>query len=90
MPIEYSVNIGYDDVYNDYATVNVLDLIKDIPTKMALTLICHFTGQIHTDEKNSEKQIFFVRQWSERFPMDVQKKLKKTLLRSQQKYPVFI
>lgn len=57
MPIEFSVNIAYDDIYDDYATVNVKELLADIPSKMALTLVCHYTAQIHTERKESRFSI---------------------------------
>lgn len=67
MPIEYSVNIAYDDIYSDYATVDIKELLKDIPTKKALTLVCHYTGQIHTQEKNPNFQLKAVNDWCRRF-----------------------
>ena len=68
MPVHYSVNLAYDDIYDDYATVNPTLLIGEIPTKMALALICHYTAQLHTVERNPQKQLEIVDVWSARFP----------------------
>jgi len=67
MPIEYVISLSYSEVYNDYDSVNVKDLVKDIPTKMALELVCHYTGQIHTQERNPEYQLSAIRTWYQRF-----------------------
>ncbi len=67
MPIELAVSIAYDNIYSDYETVNVAELIKDIPTKNALTLICHYTAQIHSVDEDVKKQVDFIRQWTNRF-----------------------
>ena len=79
MPIEYSVNIAYDDIYSDYGTVEVKDLIKDIPKKMALTLVCHYTAQIHTQEKNYRFQLRAISEWSRRFHKDTVNKIREVI-----------
>ncbi len=75
MPIEFSVNIAYDDIYSDYATVDINNLLKDIPTKMALIFVCHFTGQIHTQEKNPKFQLTAINDWSKRFDQQMVQKI---------------
>lgn len=67
MAVETSVNIAYNDIYDDYEAVNVKDLLQDIPTKMALTLVCHYTGQIHTQEKEPQFQLHAIGDWCRRF-----------------------
>lgn len=79
MPIEYSVNIAYDDIYSDYSTVDVKELIKGIPTKIALTLVCHYTGQIHTQEKNPEFQVKAINDWCRRFDEKTINKINETI-----------
>ncbi|MDH7462164.1 hypothetical protein QEG73_12775 [Chitinophagaceae bacterium 26-R-25] len=79
MPIEYSVNIAYDDIYSDYATVDIKDLLKDIPTKMALTLVCHYTGQIHTQEKNPKFQLTAISDWFRRFDKQTIQKIQSVI-----------
>ena len=86
MPIEYSVNIGFSDVYDDYENINVVDLVRDIPTKMALTLICHHTSQIHTQEKNAQYQLQTIRNWYERFNEDVIDKVETFIKRVNSKH----
>ncbi len=74
MPIEFSVNVAYDDIYDDYTTIDIDTLIIDIPTKMALALICHYSAQVHTQEKNPAYQIQAIREWCRRFhPKTIQK-----------------
>lgn len=75
MPIEYSVNIAYDYIYNDYETVDIDALLADIPTKMALTLVCHYNAQIHTQEKNPRYQIQAISEWAQRFTLVTRQKI---------------
>lgn len=79
MPIEYSVSIAYDDIYPDYVTVDIKELIKNIPTAMALTLVCHYTGQIHTQEKNSKFQLQAINDWCRRFDIKTIARIQNTL-----------
>ena len=79
MPIEYSVNIAYDDIYSDYATVDIKNLLKDIPTKMALILVCHYTGQIHTQEKNPRFQLTAISDWCRRFDQQTIQKIQSVI-----------
>ncbi len=58
MPLDFAVNIAYQDLYEDIDAVDIDLLLSRIPTKMALTLIAHYTGQIHTIEKKRTKAIF--------------------------------
>lgn len=75
MPIYVKENISYEDVYDDYQSVNPVDLIKGIPTKMALVLICHYTAQSHSLQEDHNKQIQFIREWYKRFPINVKQKI---------------
>jgi hypothetical protein len=71
MPINFSVNLAYQDIYGDPAAVNPAALIATIPTKMALALVCHFTAQMHDLDRNPHGQVLLVEQWSQRFPAAV-------------------
>ncbi len=79
MPIEYSVNIAYDDIYNDYEAVDIDALLADIPTKMALALVCHYNAQIHTQEKNPQFQIQAISEWSQRFTPATRQKIQNVI-----------
>jgi hypothetical protein len=79
MPIEYSVNIAYDDIYNDYETVDIDALLAEIPTSMALALVCHYNAQIHTQEKNPNFQLKAISDWCRRFPLATRQKIQSVI-----------
>lgn len=79
MQVEVITNVAYDDIYDDVDTVNVVDIIKDIPTKMALSLICHYTAQIHTKEDSLAFQIKSVRDWCSRFDIKTKQRITKVI-----------
>ena len=79
MPIDYSINIAYDDIYNDYASVDIKELLKNTPTKMALVLICHYTGQIHTQEENHQFQLNVINDWCRRFDRQIIQKIQSVI-----------
>jgi len=68
MPIQLSVSIGYRNVFDDYEAVKINELIKDIPTKNALPILGFFLAQLHTVERDSSKQIEFLKIWLSRLP----------------------
>jgi hypothetical protein len=71
MKYQASVAIGYKDIFEDYDTINPVDLIVDIPTKNSLEIIGYFTAQMHTRERNFEKQIEFLNMWCRRLPHEI-------------------
>ena len=71
MKYQTNVAIGYESIFDDYKTVNPVDLISDIPTVNSLEIIGHFTAQMHTLERNFEKQIEFLNMWCGRLPRDI-------------------
>src|SRR5205809_193076 len=75
MPIDFIVNIAYDEIYDDYEDVDVNVLLADIPTRMALEVVCHYTAQIHTHEKDRSFQIRAIEEWSGRFGVEIRKKI---------------
>jgi hypothetical protein len=75
MPIEFFVNIAYDDIYSDYAAVDVKQLVSTISTQKALILVCHYTGQMHTQEKNPMFQLKAVSDWTRRFDINTKRKI---------------
>ncbi|MHA8061462.1 hypothetical protein PQG22_09315 [Aquirufa beregesia] len=76
MGIEILRNISYEDIYSDYSKVNLKDLIKGIPTEVALILICHFSAQLHTQNDDSEFQLNTLISWIDRFDENVRVKIK--------------
>src|ERR1035437_10040100 len=68
MGIQFSVSIGYRNIFDDYETVDIKELIKDIPTKNGLEIIGYFLAQLHTNEKDPKQQIEFLKIWLARLP----------------------
>ena len=79
MGVDIFTNIAYDDIYDDYNTVDVVELVKSIPTRMALSLICHYTAQVHTKEDDLAFQVKSVRDWSGRLPNPVRRQIEKII-----------
>lgn len=77
MPVQFSVSLAYDEVYDDYKKVDIKKLISDIPTSMALVITCHYTAQVHTSEEDTNLQLKTLKQWSERFNKKTIEKLNK-------------
>jgi hypothetical protein len=75
MSFQISVSIGYRDIFGDYDTVDIKELIKDIPTKNALEIISYFLAQLHTLERDPTKQIEFLKLWLGRLPVSVHKRI---------------
>lgn len=71
MPFQINTSIGYQDVFDDYDTVNLKKLIVDIPTKNALEIIGYFIVQLHTIEEDHSKQIDFLSIWLDRLPNSI-------------------
>ena len=84
--MEFTVNICYEDVYDDLDEVNPGNLVAIIPTKMALTLVSHYTGQIHTMEKNSKIQLKFIADWVGRFDQKTLVKINAFIKRVNEEY----
>jgi hypothetical protein len=75
MPVFYSVSLAYNDIYGDYTTINPKTLIDDIPMRMSLALVCHYTAQLHTAETKPLKQLEIIDAWSARFPPAIKSKI---------------
>lgn len=75
MAFQISVSIGYKDIFEDYETVDINELLKDIPTKNSLEIIGYFLAQLHTIERDTTKQIEFLRQWLGRLPVTIHQRI---------------
>lgn len=80
MPNEIAISIAYHDIYSDFESVDITTLLKDIPTKSALALICHYTGQIHTQEKDDKFQMDSINDWSKRLNISTREKINEVIL----------
>jgi hypothetical protein len=89
MPVHYSVNIAYQDVYDDFATIDTIALSNTVPTKMALELVAHFTAQIHTLERDPQLQIELILSWIARFTPAVARRVRQTILQFQTEHSNF-
>ena len=71
MKYQTSVAIGYESIFDDYGTINPVNLISNIPTTNSLEIIGYFTVQMHTLERSFEKQIEFLNIWCGRLPREI-------------------
>lgn len=70
-----AVTVAYNDIFDDYAATDIVELLNDIPSRSALEIVCHFFGQMHTQERNHKFQIEYVKVWLGRLPVEVQQKI---------------
>lgn len=75
MAFLFSVSIGYKDIFDDYETVDIYELLKNIPTNNSLVIIGYFLAQLHTIERDPTKQIEFLRMWLSRLPVEVHQRI---------------
>lgn len=75
MGYQMSVAIGYRDLFDDFDTTSIEELIKDIPTRNSLQILGYFMAQLHAREEEQSLQREFLNMWTGRFSIDVHKKL---------------
>ena len=80
MKINNIVSIAYSDIFDDYEKTDIKSLLKDIPSKSALEIIGHFSAQIHSKERDSRRQIEFLKIWLGRLPNSVHKRINELIL----------
>lgn len=73
--MKYSVSVTYKDLFDDYSSVKVNDLLSDIPTKNAIQLIGYFLAQIHIEKLDEKLQVELIQFWSQRLPNDLKNKI---------------
>lgn len=73
--MKYSVSVTYKDLFDDYSSVNINELLADIPTKNAIQLIGYFLAQIHIEKLDEKLQIELIQFWSQRLPNDLKLKI---------------
>lgn len=66
--MKYSVSITYKDLFDDFSSVNVNELLADIPTKNSVQLISYFLAQIHIEKLDEKLQVELIQFWSQRLP----------------------
>ena len=71
--LHYTVAVGYKDLFDDYDSQSLPDLLRDIPSKSSLKIICHFLAQLHTTERDFNKQLEILEIWLSRLPKSVHK-----------------
>jgi len=69
------ISIGYKNIFDDFDEVEIRDLILDIPSKNSLEIIGYFNAQLHTMERDTSKQIEFLKIWMYRLPAVIQQRL---------------
>lgn len=73
--MKFSVSITYNDIFDDYDSVKIEDLIKDIPTTNSIELISFFLAQIHLAHPDEQLQVELIQFCSQRFPPEIKKKI---------------
>ncbi len=81
MSFQVSTSIGYKDIFDDYETTDIKDLINGIPTKNALEILSFFMAQLHTVERDPLRQIDFLKMWMGRLPIGVHKRIKEFIVK---------
>lgn len=66
------VAVGYKDLFDDYESVDIKELIKDIPTKNSLQILGYFMAQLHSNEREKNLQLEFLKMWLARLPAMIQ------------------
>lgn len=69
------VSLAYKEIFQDYEQIDIKNLLANIPSKTALITICHFLGQMHTQEKKESLQVEYIKKWFGRFPEDIQRQI---------------
>lgn len=74
MNLNLQVVISYSDIFGDDPP-EISDLLKGIPSIIAIQIVVHYLTQIHMDETGSEQQFEFIKQWTGRQDDDLKKKI---------------
>lgn len=74
MNLNLQVVISYSDIFDDDPP-EISDLLKGIPSIIAIQIVVHYLTQIHMDETGSEQQFEFIKQWTGRQDDDLKKKI---------------
>ena len=75
MSFQALVNISYDDVFDDYESITIDELLREIPTYNAIEVLCYFMAQIHVNERDLKIQLQLLEMWTSRFSADVKRKI---------------
>lgn len=72
MDFQISVSIGYKDIFDDYESVEISELLDGIPTSNAIQIAGYFMAQLHTVERDASLQLEFLNMWAGRLPNKIQ------------------
>ncbi|NOS90298.1 MAG: hypothetical protein HOP30_00095 [Cyclobacteriaceae bacterium] len=81
MKITAYVSIAYSNIFDDYDKIEIKTLLNNIPSKSALEVVGHFSAQIHSKERDSRRQIEFLKIWLARLPNSVHKRINELILK---------
>ena len=76
MGYQIIASLSYKDIFDDYESVIVANLIADIPTPNSLEVIGYFLAQFHTPEKDNLKQLSFLNMWIKRLPVSIHPRIR--------------
>lgn len=77
--IKAIISLGYKDIFDDYNTVDIAGLLRDIPSKKSLDIICRFLVQIHTSEREMQYQLDILKEWLGRMPLEIKERTVKVV-----------
>jgi hypothetical protein len=69
------ITLSYNDVFDDFRTVDVIRLISGIPSMNILQVAGHFSAQIHVGERDNERQLKLLEMWMGRMPAMYKRKI---------------
>ncbi|WP_046244139.1 hypothetical protein [Hymenobacter terrenus] len=70
-----SVSFDYNNIFDDYESFDLDNVLKQIPSKKSLEVIGHFLAQMHTKERNINVQFEMLQIWGNRLPNDVKNRV---------------
>lgn len=73
--IRHQVSITYKEIFDDYDTVDIKALLRDVPSANALEIIAHCSAQIHTRERDDSRQVALLQLWAGRLPAETRTRL---------------
>ena len=82
MKITTAVSLEYKKLFSDFGSTSIEILLKPIPTKQALELICHFYAQMHTKEQDFQLQKNYLVGWINKIPSTEKAKIIKPIMAS--------
>lgn len=77
-PYKSNTTIGYKDVFDDFESVSIQELLSDIPTYNSLEVVGFLQANLHLkSSKNQDFQLLILKQWAGKFSEQLRSQLSK-------------